>query len=83
MVKRYEGWITPSSKSQAVAAGVAVTFNQPTISIHCNATGQVVGTLSGDTAVSSYNVLEGMYYPYAFTSISAANAVQLVAHYNH
>lgn len=82
MVQRYEGQVVRAKQSQAVAAGAGTTFAGPTAAVHANGTGSLVGTLAGDSAVSTYNVVEGMTYNYGFISIDASNGVAVVALFN-
>lgn len=75
MARRYEGQVIQGKSSQAVAATTATTFAQATRAVHANGTGSIVGTLVGDSAVSTWNVIEGMQYALSFISVDASSGV--------
>lgn len=81
--RRAESKVLSASSSAAVAALTAADFSDdPTVAIHANQSGNLIGTLVGDTSTRTFVVVQGAYYPYAFTSIDATSAVQVVALFN-
>lgn len=80
--RRAESRVLSAVASQTVAAATATTFNRPTAAIHANASGNLIGTLAGDTNATTFVVVQGMLYPYSFQSIDVTNAVQVVALFN-
>lgn len=80
--RRAESRVLSAVSSQTVAAATAVTFGEPTAAIHANASGNLIGTLRGDSSTRTFVVVQGMLYPYSFQSIDVTNAVQIVALFN-
>lgn len=80
--RRAESKVLSATRAQTVAATTAVTFSESTAAIHANASGNLIGTLEGDSSTTTFVVVQGVLYPYAFASIDAASAVQVVALFN-
>ena len=80
--RRAESKVLSATRSQVVAASTAVTFDRPTSAIHANASGNLIGTLEHDGTTRTFVVVQGMMYPYAFKSIDATSAVQVLALFN-
>lgn len=67
--------VSPVSQSLDVDTEKSDTVdlvNGPVRGIHCNADGTVAGILVDETAVRTYQIKVGMYYPYAFKRITLA-----------
>lgn len=80
--RRSEKRVLSAVRSQTVAATTAVTFTEPTAAIHANASGNLIGTLTGDTSTRVFVVVQGVTYPYSFESIDVTSAVQVIALFN-
>lgn len=80
--RRSEKRVLSAVRSQLVPASTAVTFSEPTAAIHANASGNLIGTLAGDTSTTTFVVVQGVTYPYSFRSIDITSAVQIVALFN-
>lgn len=81
--RRPETKVLSANSSQTVAATTAVSFGtNPTAAVHANASGNLIGTLAGDTSTRTFVVVQGVTYPYSFQSIDGANAVQVIALFN-
>ena len=80
--RRAEARVLSATSSQTVAATTAVTFTNATAAIHANQSGNLIGTLAGDSSTRTFVVVQGVLYPYSFTSIDVTSAVQVVALFN-
>lgn len=80
--RRAESKVLSASRSQTVPASTAVVFTEAAVGIHANQSGNLIGTLAGDSTTTTYVVVQGAWYPYAFESIDATSAVQVVALFN-
>ena len=80
--RRAESKVLSATSSQLVAATTAVAFDPPCDAVHANASGNLIGTLQGDTTTRTFVVVQGVLYPYAFQSIDATSAVQVIALFN-
>ena len=81
--RRAEAKVLSATSSTTVAALTAADFSSdPTAAVHANASGNLMGTLVGDSSVQTFVVVQGVTYPYSFSSIDAASAVQIVALFN-
>ena len=80
--RRAESRVLSARSSQTVAATTAVTFAEPTAAVHANASGNLIGTLAGDSTTTTFVVVQGVLYPYSFQSIDATSAVQVIALFN-
>ena len=80
--RRAEKRVLSAVRSQTVGAATAVTFSEPTAAIHANASGNLIGTLAGDTSTTTFVVVQGVTYPYSFRSVDLTSAVQIVALFN-
>ncbi len=79
---RSEQRVLSATRGQAVGATTAVAFAIPTAGVMIGASGNLVGTLSGDSSPITFNVVQGMLYPLSFQSIDATSAVPIVALFN-
>ena len=80
--RRAESKVLSGRSSQLVEPSTAATFTDPAVGVYANTTGNLIGTLVDDTAPSTYHVVQGAFYPYAFASIDATSAVQIRAIFN-
>lgn len=81
--RRAESKVLSASSSTPVAALTAADFSDdPTAAIHVNQSGNLIGTLVGDTSTRTFVVVQGVTYPYSFQSIDATSAVQVIALFN-
>lgn len=80
--RRAEARVLSARFAQTVNATTATVFSTPTAAVHANASGNLIGTLAGDSSTTTFVVVQGVMYPYSFTSIDATNAVQIVALFN-
>ena len=81
--RRAESRVLSATSATTVAASTAVTFtDRPCVAVHANASGNLIGTLAGDTSNRTFVVVQGMMYPYSFSSIDVTNAVQIEALFN-
>ncbi len=79
---RFEQLILSAVRSQSVAASTATTFLEPTAAILANASGTLIGTLSGDSTATSFAVVQGVVYPLSFITIDSTNPTAVVALFN-
>lgn len=85
MARRYESRVLSAGRAITVAASTAWTNpanRDAPAAVHVQSQGNLVGTLVGDTRPTTFVVAAGLLYPYAFESLEATNAVQVVILYN-
>ena len=81
--RRAETKVQSAKFAQTVPASAAADFtDDPTAAVHANSSGNLIGTLVGDSSTTTFVVVQGVTYPYSFRSIDATSAVQIVALFN-
>lgn len=81
--RRAESKVLSAKSATLVPATTAADFSDdPTAAVHANSSGNLIGTLVGDSSTTTFVVVQGVTYPYSFRSIDATSAVQIVALFN-
>lgn len=74
--------VLSAKRSTAVPALTEVILNEPSAEVFATATGNIIGTLQGDSAPRTWPIIQGVVYPMSFKSFDATSPTACIALFN-